>query len=465
MQRKSEQSNNQKNDTKTNKVEHAKGYIENFFKDLNDSTKQRMIRIGEFDSQIQKEKLSKKEQKKLRNAFLQLENKYNRMRIKKLTVKDFQLIKVIGKGAFGLVCLVREKDTNEIFAMKMLNKKTMIEQGQAVHVKTERDFLATANVPWVVALYYSFQDENNLYLIMEYVPGGDMMTLLINKNILSEELTRFFVAETVLAVEAMHKLAYIHRDLKPDNLLIDASGHIKLTDFGLSKELKNIDNTMDTLKTKKDEYSILETDKFRSQIELRNASVKARRQLVFSTVGTPDYIAPEVFSKTGYNDSCDWWSLGVIMFEMLCGYPPFSAKSRRETFLKIQNWKKYLVFPSDVLVSREAKDLIYKLCCEPENRLTPEQIKKHPFFKGVDWENIRQQTSPYIPQLSSAIDTSHFDSFEDQIDLLLNDSQKANDDKLDIVQFKGYTYKRLEKKKPEQFIQDWIKNFKDLEDK
>lgn len=156
-------------------------------------------------------------------------------RRKKITVKDFDLLNIIGKGAFGEVRICRFRETGEVVAMKKMRKSEMLDKKQVGHVKGEREILAKAKSPWVVDLKFSFQDETHLYLVMEFLPGGDFMTLLIRKDILSEEEGRFYGAEMVLAIEAVHKMNYIHRDLKPDNILMDKDGHLKLTDFGLCK--------------------------------------------------------------------------------------------------------------------------------------------------------------------------------------------------------------------------------------
>ena len=151
-----------------------------------------------------------------------------------MALEDFHTVKVIGKGAFGEVRLVQKKDTGKIYAMKTLLKSEMFNKDQLAHVKAERDVLAGSDSPWIVALYYSFQDSQYLYLIMEFLPGGDLMTMLIRWEVFTEDITRFYIAECVLAIEAIHKLGFIHRDIKPDNILIDNRGHVKLSDFGLS---------------------------------------------------------------------------------------------------------------------------------------------------------------------------------------------------------------------------------------
>nr|AFD36231.1 protein kinase C2 [Acanthamoeba castellanii] len=217
-----------------------------------------------------------------------------------------------------------------------------------------------------------------------------MMTILMKFDTFTEEQTKFYIAETVLAIESIHKMGYIHRDIKPDNLLLDNNGHIKLSDFGLCTGLqttrfKSLYNRLigETTELKK-------TDTLRkSRREKMNTWKEKRRGgCISSMVGTPDYIAPEVFLQS-YGQECDWWSVGVIMFEMLCGYPPFCSDTPSDTYRKIMNWEDTLQFPEEVDLSDEAQDLIINLCCEQSKRLKVEQIKQHPFFDGVDWDALR----------------------------------------------------------------------------
>jgi serine/threonine kinase 38 len=193
-------------------------------------------------------------------------------------------------------------------------------------VRAERDILTLADSQWVVELKASFQDDNFLYLVMEFLQGGDLMTLLMEKDILSEEMSKFYMAETILAIESVHNLNYIHRDLKPDNLIIGKDGHLKLSDFGLCKHVEIKQHSKNIAEQMRNDLSNIpkKSEVITSKAILNKRTEYLRnRKLAYSTVGTPDYIAPEVFGQQGYDETVDWWSCGAILFEMLVGYPPF----------------------------------------------------------------------------------------------------------------------------------------------
>jgi len=273
----------------------------------------------------------------------------------------------------------------------------MARKNQFDRIRTEKEAMASVDCPFVVKLFFSFQDAQNLYLVMEFLQGGDLMTVLMKYDILTEEQTRFYIAETALAINAVHKLNFIHRDLKPDNILLDKEGHVKLTDFGLCKVFTEGSNPYSAMADGKEDF-------------------KAKSRRTKSVVGTPDYIAPEVFmqKEDGYGRECDWWSLGVIMYECLVGYPPFATNDPSKTARKVVNWKQTLQFPAEARISSAAKDLLTRLITDSAQRLDFEGLQRHPFFKGVDWDRLRQTTAVIVPAVASDVDVSHFDEFEER---------------------------------------------------
>ncbi|XP_064480682.1 serine/threonine-protein kinase tricornered-like isoform X2 [Ornithodoros turicata] len=434
------------------KATKAKVHLENYYSNLVSQHMERKSRHERLEETMKEEGLSEEQKKEKRMQHSLKETEFLRLKRSRLGVEDFEPLKVIGRGAFGEVRLVQKRDTGHVYAMKILRKADMLEKEQVAHVRAERDVLVEADHQWVVKMYYSFQDVMNLYLIMEFLPGGDMMTLLMKKDTLSEECTQFYIAETALAIESIHKLGFIHRDIKPDNLLLDARGHIKLSDFGLCTGLKKSHRTefyRDLSQAKPSDFTSNPMDSKRRAESWK----KNRRQLAYSTVGTPDYIAPEVFVQTGYSSSCDWWSLGVIMYEMLIGYPPFCSETPHETYRKVMNWRETLIFPPEIPISEEARLLVQGFCCEAEKRVGSQgglaHIRQQAFFHGVDWEHIRERPAAIPVEVKSIDDTSNFDDFPD-VDLKIPCAPPATPNKensevgsKDWV-FINYTFKRFE---------------------
>ncbi|RXM29611.1 Rho-associated protein kinase 2 [Acipenser ruthenus] len=324
--------------------------------------------------------------KNIETFIMRYEKFMGKIRELQMKVEDYDVVKVIGRGAFGEVQLVRHKASQKVYAMKLLSKFEMLKRSDSAFFWEERDIMAFANSPWVVQLCCAFQDDRYLYMLMEYMPGGDLVNLTSTYDV-PEKWAKFYTAEVVLALDAIHSMGFIHRDVKPDNMLLDKYGHLKLADFGTCMKM--------------DKTGMVRCD---------------------TAVGTPDYISPEVLKSQGgdgyYGRECDWWSVGVFIFEMLVGDTPFYADSLVGTYSKIMDHKNSLNFPDDVEISKHAKSLICAFLTDRDVRLGRngvEEIKCHPFFKNDQWtfDTIRETAAPVVAELSSDIDTSNFDEIED----------------------------------------------------
>jgi serine/threonine protein kinase len=273
---------------------------------------------------------------------------------------------------------VKENQTGSMFALKVLRKDNIIKRNQVEHTKTERSVLGYVKHPFIVGMNMAFQSRDKLYFVLDYCAGGELFFHLGKVGLFPETRTRFYAAEIILAISYVHSLDIIYRDLKPENVLLDASGHIRLTDFGLSKE------------------------------GISNSSSGAN-----SFCGTPEYLAPEILNRHGHGRAVDWWSLGALTYEMLTGLPPFYCQDRERLFEKIR--KSELTYPTSL--SSNAKNLLRGLLTkDPIKRLgsgpkDAEEIKPHPFFSPIDWDKLSrgEVTPPWKPKITSTQDTSQFD--------------------------------------------------------
>ena len=302
---------------------------------------------------------------------------------KKLCYDDFTPLKLLGTGSFGRVLLVRKKNNDKLFAMKILLKSYLKQKHQEEHTKTERDLMVSIDCPFVMDVKYAFQDEIHLYLVTEFMQGGDMFFHLHDKGLFKKERTKFYIIEIILGIEYLHSKNMIYRDLKPENILMDKEGHIKVTDFGLSKILDDMNDK------------------------------------VFTLCGTPQYIAPEVIQKKGYDKGVDWWSLGCIFYEMLTGYMPFNIPRNEKLSPKL--FKTPIRYPKNI--TEDEMDLIEKLLTlDPKQRIgngsnDAKEIKAHPYFKDIDWDKYyrKEVKPPFIPKLKNDTDLRYFDkAFTDE---------------------------------------------------
>ncbi|KAJ5316667.1 hypothetical protein N7508_001175 [Penicillium antarcticum] len=532
----------------------AKVYLELYFNLIFQNKDMRQERQLELEQYIYTCDLTAEERTMTRHNWVLRENDYLRQcRVLKssryctqnaICVAGYKTIKVLGKGSFGVVRLVRQNscdlkgsseddplapaennspartnplgvlrsamagakksrrrymtgEKKEVYAMKVINKTEMIQNCQEGHIRAERDFLvASESSRWVVPLITSFQDANNLYLVMDYMVGGDFLGLLIRKDVLREDWVRFYVAEMILCIEEAHQLCWIHRDVKPDNFLISSSGHLKISDFGLAfnghwshdqayynsqrysllerlginvkgdsedqkESLEAKDLVPDVKLHTLGDYSVQQTP---SSGLLDWRDNKGRRRFAKSVVGTSQYMAPEVIRGEMYDGRCDWWSLGIILYECLYGFTPFACESRHDTKIKILRHTRTLQFPtdkaSDRLVSQDAIDLIHRILQARQYRLSSQKyqandilisrsvsnqmlysmdsryrniasyyvypndaadIKVHPFFRGIQWQNLHLCQPPTIPRVRNWEDTRYFDDWK----LVFNSSGKA----------------------------------------
>ncbi|KAE8333188.1 kinase-like domain-containing protein [Aspergillus sergii] len=462
-------------------VANAKVFFETYFRSIYSDINQRSQRQRELEQYIHSLPLTLEEKNRVWQNWIVQEQEYLRQcrvlksrfhgacRDETVSIAGFEVLKELGRGSFGVVRLVRENNAGEnptavmkhpcpklinaraarggenhrrkvmtgekkdVFAMKVIRKSAMIRNSQEGHLRAERDFLvASAKSRWIVPLIASFQDINYLYLIMDYMVGGDFLGLLMRRCILPEDVAKWYIAEMVLCIEEAHRLCWIHRDVKPDNFLISASGHLKISDFGLAfdghwahdqvyynehryslvKRLGiQVDGDVEDQKeerTRKTEQAPLNNSD--DAVTFMPPSVNLlewrdqhqMRRLARSVVGTSQYMAPEVIRGSLYDGRCDWWSVGIILYECLYGFTPFAAKDRETTKWKIHE-KEYRLScdayrQNDVFNSRSTA-----------RHLLSTDIKAHPFFRGIIWEQLHQSSPPFIPKVKNWEDTRYFE--------------------------------------------------------
>ncbi|KAG2226091.1 hypothetical protein INT45_011708 [Circinella minor] len=342
----------------------------------------------------------------------QYESLYQHIKQLRINKNDFEHIRPLARGQFAQVSIVRHKKNGQVYAMKQLHKAHALSHHERTFCMEERNVLAVQHQQhdndgdndkqeslssWIPKLHWAFQDDDYLYLVMEYAGGGDLFSVLLRQNneCLTEEEARFYIAETIIAVDSLHQMGYIHRDIKPQNILIDHTGHVKIADFGSCISINNAKKSPPTV-----------------------------------AVGTCDYVAPEILQaqegNLTYGTEVDWWSVGIVLYEALQVFPPFySNESQKETYLNILFHESKLKFNEDFPISDECKDLICKLLSKRETRLGKngvQEIQQHPFFKGIDWKSLRKSKPPFQPVLCSPDDTSNFSDANES-----NEEQEPNE--------------------------------------
>eukprot|EP00161_Ancyromonas_sigmoides_P006998 TRINITY_DN181_c2_g3_i1.p1 TRINITY_DN181_c2_g3~~TRINITY_DN181_c2_g3_i1.p1 ORF type:complete len:448 (+),score=229.09 TRINITY_DN181_c2_g3_i1:248-1591(+) len=316
---------------------------------------------------------------------------------------DFELLRLVGKGSFAKVFQVRRISTGRIYAMKVLRKATIVRKKKGPqHARTERTILQEVNHPFIVNLRYAFQTHGKLYLIMDFLNGGELFYHLRRSHMFSEARARFYACEILLAIEHLHSLGIVYRDLKPENLCLDHEGHVVLTDFGLAKEA--VYNDHDAM----------------------------------SFCGTAEYMSPEILLRGGHGQSSDWWSFGVLLFEMLTGNPPFVGSNRSSTYSKVLKGK--LTLPS--YLTPDARGLLKRLLQRSVSKRlkTADEVRAQPFFAGVNWDDVRARRVPplFVPDVSNEHDISNFDkSFTDATP---TDSPAEPVEQLHEDLFQGFSY-------------------------
>jgi serine/threonine protein kinase len=335
----------------------------------------------------------------------------------KVRLDDFELLKVLGRGSFGKVMQVKKKSNGKVYAMKILKKRAIIARNQVEHTKAERKILQALQHPFLMTLRYAFQSKEKLYFVLDYYQGGELFFHLKNKRRFSEEVARIYVGEIALALGHLHSLAVIYRDLKPENILLDDNGHVCLTDFGLSKDVDKDDKA-------------------------------------HTFCGTPEYLAPEIVTGTGHDKAVDWWSLGILLYELTVGIPPFYSQNVNEMYNKIQHG--VLRFPP--FLSEPCKNLIVALLNrDPTKRLGSKDdvndIRSHAFFKDMSWDKLyKKEIEPaYKPKLKEKAetkqDTSNFDETftkEPVVDSVVQGSKLGETANETTDVFSDFTFKQKE---------------------
>ena len=365
----------------------------------------KMLKICEVDQKSLKQYITAKKDKKKNTSYTKMDQKFSidtktifstHKTVKNVGVDDFKIIKVIGRGSYGKVCLVEFKQTKELFAMKSLKKNVLLDEDQVESTLLEKNILQSLDYPFLVGMVFCFQTEERVYFVLPFIQGGELFQHLRKYKYFPEKNVKFYAAIIGLSLDYLHKKGIVYRDIKPENILIERDGYLKLIDFGMAKILKDDEKTN-------------------------------------SFCGTPEYLAPEIITGEGHNRMADWWSYGTLVYEMLFGLPPFFNENVETMYELITN--KELRFPKKFNVSDDAKDLLRKLLIKKQNERFGinggfEEIKKHPFFKDIDFKALEEKKidAPFKPVLESNIDVTNFDDEFTSEDLVSSEITEKNMD-------------------------------------
>ncbi|KAJ2698991.1 serine/threonine-protein kinase dbf2 [Coemansia spiralis] len=444
------------------RVEAAQVYFLDYYVDHLTYIANRRVRLERFKAAMRSVQVSAAEVQQSWQNHQANESSILRRRRNRTREREFDILAQIGQGGFGQVFLVRKRDTGEVCALKKMDKQLLIRLNEVQHILTERDILRTSRSEWLVKLLYAFQDHRHLYLAMEFVPGGDIRSLLIHSELFRHPVARFYIAEAAVAVAALHSFGYFHRDLKPENFLVDATGHVKLTDFGLSHghlsrpTLEAMRRKLDCVKDR--ELVVQSSSEKRSLSKYAAARMADHASRAFSIVGSPDYMAPEILytslaldrhhepagsrsasgsnqhsqhsgasndpladAHLGYDFRVDYWSLGCILYEFYASYSPFTGPTADDVWRNVYHWEEVLQRPdfaskeADDNLTPEAWNLITALVCHRDIRLSSlAELARHSYFRGIDMLRLREgQIPPFVPALQSDADNRHFDDFSD----------------------------------------------------
>lgn len=425
------------------KVKSLKTFFQESYEELESNTAKRTRRQHDLMRLfLENQNMPDSEKDEITANFVKEENAMIRKLRTKLKAQQYERIKMIGRGKLSDVWLALDKTTSEIVVLKVIPKHLIIYYGLANQVRCQRDIFVQSDSPWIADLICSFQDPDNLYYVVEYLPGGDLRNRLSTIHTFPEEQVVFYIGEILLALNSVHELGYIHQNLTPANVLISSTGHIKLSNFACSDNYANPEKV--ELSAYLDQLTLLMEDQAEEDSLPLQIQTIGRPKLPLTL--TLSYMPPEFLPNSFHRSiSGDFWNLGIIMYELLYGIRPFPIRNVKQYNQVVLNWPQYLRFPPNPNVSRNAIDLMSHLICYQDDRYGYVDIITHPFFEAFNFDEPDANEPPYIPQLSSPVDTSHFqDEFRPNPDQNILIPHKGI---VEDYAFLGFTYKNTRQNK------------------